>query len=406
VITQKGAVVSSAMNFASTTTLHELYNTRMAKTRRAMVALGVETLLITDPINILYATGASNMTPFSTRTPSRYLLLMAEGPAVLFDFLGCEHLSAGLPTVDVVRAAKGLCHVSSNGALVETSALMAQEIADTVRQQCVQIGELAIDRFRFETADALRAAGFRLRDADPVFSQARAIKAPLEVAFLTEAMRRVDRAVEEFESQLLPGVTEAQAWSRFQQPFIADNGQYVVSRLMQSGERTYPYFLECGDRVLEQGDLVCLDTDATAFEGYSVDFSRTFVVGGAKPSAEQTRLYSLAMEQLLHNSALIGPGASFEEVARHAWPVPAEHQASRYYCIGHGLGMSGEFPNLPHAVPGEPFPLSGQFEAGMVFCVESYVGSATSQQGVKLENQLLITETGVEVMSRYPFLPF
>ena len=39
----------------------------------------------------------------------------------------------------------------------------------------------------------------------------------------------------------------------------------------------------------------------------------------------------------------------------------------------------------------------------MVFCVESYIGSAGSGQGVKLEDQLLVTETGVEIMSDYPF---
>ena len=105
----------------------------------------------------------------------------------------------------------------------------------------------------------------------------------------------------------------------------------------------------------------------------------------------------------MHNVSLIGPGVSFEEVARAAWPVPEEHRSSRYYYIGHGLGMIGEYPNLPFHTPGEPYPLDDAFEPGMVFCVESYIGSAESGEGVKLENQLLITETGVEIMSDYPF---
>ena len=38
----------------------------------------------------------------------------------------------------------------------------------------------------------------------------------------------------------------------------------------------------------------------------------------------------------------------------------------------------------------------------MVFCVESYIGSPASGQGVKLEDQLLITDTGIEIMNDYP----
>jgi Xaa-Pro aminopeptidase len=65
--------------------------------------------------------------------------------------------------------------------------------------------------------------------------------------------------------------------------------------------------------------------------------------------------------------------------------------------------MIGEYPNLPYFVEGTPYPLDDEFEPGMVFCVESYVGSGESGQGVKLENQLLVTETGAEVMSDYHF---
>ena len=61
--------------------------------------------------------------------------------------------------------------------------------------------------------------------------------------------------------------------------------------------------------------------------------------------------------------------------------------------------MSGEFPNIPHVTKGLPYPLTGAVEPGMVICIESYVGSEKTGQGVKLEDQLLINETSVERMS-------
>jgi Xaa-Pro aminopeptidase len=153
--------------------------------------------------------------------------------------------------------------------------------------------------------------------------------------------------------------------------------------------------------VIQPGDLLCLDTDAIGYQGFAVDYSRTFLCHGRPPSAAQCQLFALAFSQLQHNSDLLQCGRSFEEIACKAWPIPAAHRQSRYYAIDHGLGMSGDFPNIPHANPCERYPLHGVLEAGMVVCIESYIGSSKHQQGVKLENQYLITESGTELMSRH-----
>jgi Xaa-Pro aminopeptidase len=368
-----------------------------------MSNLDVEVMLVRDPFNIRYITGATNMTVFNLCVPARYLLVIADGPVILFDYLGGEHLAAGLPTVDEIRIAHGLSHVSTNGSALSESVAMAKEIASLVRKHCGGIGRLAVDSLPFVAVDALRNVGFDVTDADVLMSRVRRVKLPIEIAYMREAMHRTMDAVRIMEAAVRPGMTENELWSHFVGALIAGHGELVSTRLLESGPNTYPYFQECGSRVIEEGDLVCHDTDAIAFESCSVDFSRTFLAGEKSPRPEQRELYRRAYEQLLHNSSLIGPGVSFEEVARNAWPIPEEHRSSRYYCIGHGLGMIGEYPNLPFHTPGVPYPLDDAFEPGMVFCVESYIGSAASGQGVKLENQLLVTDDGVEVMSTYPF---
>ncbi|WEL89210.1 hypothetical protein P0D90_04595 [Pseudomonas sp. CBSPCBW29] len=45
----------------------------------------------------------------------------------------------------------------------------------------------------------------------------------------------------------------------------------------------------------------------------------------------------------------------------------------------------------------------GELQAGMALCVEAYVGEVGGRDGIKLENQLLVTETGYELLTRYPF---
>jgi Xaa-Pro aminopeptidase len=83
--------------------------------------------------------------------------------------------------------------------------------------------------------------------------------------------------------------------------------------------------------------------------------------------------------------------------------VPERHAPWGYYCLAHGLGLCGEYPYVPIARAGEPYDFSGEFEPGMVICIESYIGDETLRQGVKLEDQFLITETGAERLTTAPF---
>ena len=380
-----------------------LYLARRERLRAVMRQMDVPVALIVDPINILYATGTRNMTIWTARTPARYLLVFADGPCILYDFFGCEHLALGVPTVDEIRPALGLCHVSSLADPVGAGQALATEIDGLMRQHLGAERRLAVDRFPFQSIDALRARGLLLVDADPVFARARAIKLALELPYIREAVRRVEVAAREMQAAIAPGRSEAEIWADFQRRFLALEGQYTTTRLMQSGPRTFPYFQECSARVLADGDLLCFDTDALGYLGYAVDFSRTFLCGDDKPTAVQRTLHARARAQLEHNIDLIRPGMAYAEIADRTWPVPAEHQQSRYYAVGHGLGMSGEFPNIPHKKPGVPYPLPGAVEPGMVICIESYIGAADAGQGVKLEEQLLVTETGTERLSQMAF---
>lgn len=387
--------------------LHEkrfdLYRLRMTRAREMMNSVNIPALLITDPNNIFYMTGARNMQLFGLRSPSRYLLVLADGPAILFEFTGCEHLASGLSCINAILPAAGLSKLSSGDNAIAAAEGLAIQIAALVHDHDATIDQLAIDRFPFQTIDALRGVGFTLRDADDVLIPARSIKHPMEICYMMEAMRSVEMAVARLEQHVVPGMTESEAWAEFHYTFMAKQGQYISTRLFQSGPNTFPYFQEAGARVLQAGDLLCLDTDALGYEGYAVDFSRTFLCGDDKPGDDQRYLYSMAREQLETNAALLSPGTEYREIAEKAWKVPEQHTKSRYYCIGHGLGMAGEFPNIPHHRPGESYPLEGRLEPGMVICIESYIGTESSSQGVKLEDQFLIGNDAVHCMSDYRF---
>nr|WP_201263205.1 M24 family metallopeptidase [Bradyrhizobium canariense] len=127
-----------------------------------------------------------------------------------------------------------------------------------------------------------------------------------------------------------------------------------------------------------------------------------FHCGPAKPTKRQKELYRLAMQEIEHNLALVRPGITFREFQQKAFILPEQYRANAYTCLIHGVGMADEYPRI-NPMYGRPSPYEGTIEAGMVVCVESYVGAVGERDGVKLEHQVLVVEDGYEILSTYPF---
>jgi Xaa-Pro aminopeptidase len=250
---------------------------------------------------------------------------------------------------------------------------------------------------------ALAEAGVTLVDAQEPVEMARAIKSAEEMKCVRASLRATERGVAELRAAIRPGQTEAELWSVLHRSIIAQNGDYVETRLLNAGPRTNPWFQETGDNVIGANELIALDTDVVGCHGYYSDFSRTFHAGPGAPTAEQRALYRLAHEQVQHNMALLRPGLSFRDYAEAAWDIPEAYHANRYYLSAHGCGMTGEYPYLYHRGDFPDAGYDGEILPGMTLCVESYIGAEGGREGVKLEQQVLITDTGVELLSRFPF---
>jgi Xaa-Pro aminopeptidase len=138
--------------------------------------------------------------------------------------------------------------------------------------------------------------------------------------------------------------------------------------------------------------------------GYLADISRTLLCPGRPATGNQRKLYELAQAQILHNANLIEPGMSFAEFGARCWPVPDEYLANRYSMMVHGAGLVDESPVVPYAADYDKWGYDGVFEENMVVCVESYIGEEGGAEGVKLEEQLLLTKKGAVPMSSDPYI--
>ena len=171
--------------------------------------------------------------------------------------------------------------------------------------------------------------------------------------------------------------------------------------MLTSGPRTNPWFQESSDRRIQAGELVSFDTDLIGPYGYCADVSRTFLCGARPATRQQKELYALAAEQISYNCDLLRPGCAFREYREKAWPLPKRFHEQNYGTLLHGVGMIDEWPNVAWDT-NDPAAQDGVLLPGMTVCVESYIGERGGTEGVKLEEQVLITDTGYEIMSRFP----
>ncbi len=371
---------------------------RLQRVRQKLIASDVAGIVLFDPINIRYATGSRNMQVWTMHNPCRYAFIAAEGPVILFELGGAKHLARGLETVDDVRSAWAWDYMIVGERNEEMAGNWADEIAAVLREHGGGNRRLAIDRGDLLPMLALQRRAIDLVDGKPIMERARAIKSPDELIVLKASFQACADAIAVLRQEVRPGMTESDALGILIKEAIIRGGEYPETRLLTSGPRTNPWFQETADRRLEEGDLLSFDTDLIGRGGVYTDISRSWVVGARRPTAEQQRLYNLARAQLEHNIALLRPGMGFREMSEKSWPVPEAYLANRYADIAHGVGLGVEYPLIWYKEDAAYGMYDGVFEENMVVCVESYIGAVGGSEGVKLEQPVLITAHGPELI--------
>lgn len=358
--------------------------------------------ILFDPINIRYATGSRNMAVWTLHNAARWLFLPAEGSAILYDFHGCAHLSDGLETIAEVRPARAWFFFSGGNQSAAKAKRWGAEMASLVRAQCGGSRRVAIDHLDVHGLHALEAEGIELFDAQEPCEEARAVKSEDEISCMLHAIAVCEAGMARMREALEPGVTEQELWAILNDVNHRMGGEWIETRLLASGGNTNPWFHEADDRVIRPGDLVSFDTDLIGPFGYCADLSRTFFCGPGRPTPEQRRLYGLALEQIHFNMELVRPGICMGEFTEKAWKIPDAFVQNRYSVVAHGIGLCDEWPKVVHredAAAGYDAVLL----PGMTFCIESYIGEAGGAEGVKLEQQVLVTEKGCEPLTTFPF---
>lgn len=376
---------------------------RLSRVRRSLHERGLPAVLLYDPINIRYATDTPNMQVWTLHNPARYAFVPADGPVVLFDFHGCAHISRGIETVDEVRPATAWYYFAAGPKVSERAERWAAEIADLLAATAGGERRLAVDRLDPAGIDALRRHNIRLANGQALMESARLVKSADEIAAMRISMAVCEAGMDAMRVACRPGITENELWSELHRVNIARGGEWIETRLLSSGPKSNPWFQECGDRVIEADDLIAFDTDLIGPYGYCSDISRAWTCAGTRPSDDRRRLYATAFEQISRTIERLRPGVSFREIAETGGDIADIYRSQRYSVVAHGIGLCDEYPHIAYPEDFDAHGYDGHLVAGMTLCVESYIGEVGGPEGVKLEEQVMITDAGAQPISTYPF---
>ncbi len=359
-------------------------------------------IIVYDPVNIRYATDSTNMQLWVLHNATRFCFVSADGKVILYDYHASEHLSDHSGVVDEVRSCLSIIPMYAGDQVAERAERWADTVADLVQEFCGTDRRLAIDHIDVETAEALRSRGIDLHGGQQVMEMARSIKSPDEILCMRRAIHACESAMGEMEAAMKPGMSENDLWAVLHHSNIIRGGEWIETRLLSSGPRTNPWFQECSSRIIENGDIVAFDTDLIGPYGACSDISRTWLAGDSHPTNEQRDLYRIAWEQVQANIDILKPGMALRELWENTKSLPADCLPNRYGCLYHGVGLCDEYPTIPYPEDvAADTPADDVLKPGMVLCAESYTGRLGGHEGVKLEEQVLITETGHEVLSNY-----
>ncbi|CAN5879083.1 Xaa-Pro peptidase family protein [soil metagenome] len=378
--------------------LRQYRNDRVRAQLRAMDYAGI---IVMDPMNIRYATDTTNMQIWVMHNGARYAWIGVDGPTIVWDYPDCEFLSGHSQVVDEVRPAIPSTYFAAGTRHEEQARRWAAEMLDVIGHRVGGSTRIAIDQCHLVGYQVLTDAGVVLGSGQEVMEQARRIKGPDELRAMRCAVHACESTMAEMRTQMRPGMTEREVWSQLHAGNIRRAGEWIETQILASGPRTNPWMQEASSRVIDAGDLVGFDTDLVGAYGMMVDISRTWRCGDRSPTGAQRNVHALAVEQLERNIELLTPGRVFRELTFDAWTPPVDDYR-HYPCLFHGVGQCDEYPDIYFPQDWETWGYDGVLEPGMVLTVEAYVGARAGGEGVKLENQVLVTEQGPELLTHFP----
>lgn len=265
-----------------------------------------------------------------------------------------------------------------------------------IKRVVVEAGRVNISQMeKFRT----KLRGIKLRPREDLIEDLRAVKDKEEIKRLRKAAGLADRAIAHILPFVKPGVKEkwlADEIDAFIRSEGAEGASFEIA--VASGRNTSCAHYKTGNRRLSKNDLVVIDLGCV-YKGYCSDLTRTMFLG--KITAKQREVYSVVLSAQESALKAIKPGRKCAELDAQARKIIGEAGYGRYFVhnTGHGVGIE------IHEKPWLNSQNSTLLKRGMVLTVEPGV-YLPGQFGVRIEDMVLVTDRGYEILTHAPKAEF
>jgi len=374
---------------------------RVARIKKYMDEFDIECLLLFDTGNKRYSTSTAVASP-EVDNMGRYAIIPRNGYPHIFGFgsevaaekLNCPWIADyTFPAHGTMYGALPMDWKCYEGFLKDLDMVLDNHGLD--KSKC----RIGVDIIESQIMLAMIENGYTLADGQKVMQYARAVKNEDEIMCLKHGAAIVDAAFHRIALTIQPGIKENDLQAAASHEMHRLGAQWVHNVQVTTGNRTNPHPHLSSDRLIQPGDMIFMDV-VCLFNGYHTCVYRCFCCG--KPTDKQKEIHKRCLEYQLAGIEAVKPGTTTADIAT-VWPDHKAMGAKDEHEIfglqyGHGIGVGlWEFPIISRAYSIE-HPV--EIVPGMVFALETYAGNG--YDGVRLEDEVVVTETGIEIITKFP----
>ena len=381
------------------TNFDRLRTERLARAKTHLKRSDLGALLCFDMNNIRYIT-ATHIGTWAIDKLIRFCLLPQDDDPILWDFgSAARHHKLYSPWLGEDRSRAGISTL--RGAVEGRAESVAEKIRVELEERGLINEPVGVDVIELPVLRALEAVGIQVVDGQALMQDVRMIKTEDEITLLNTACAMVDAAYDELYRAMRPGFRENDCVALVNKVLFELGSEHVEGVNAISGERCSPHPHVFTDRMLRPGDPAYFDI-LHAYNGYRTCYYRTFAVGSASRALIDS--YARCRDVLDRAIAMIRPGVTTAEVVEifpraEEFGFPDEEAAFALQ-YGHGVGLSiWEKPIFSRLVS---FDYPETIQEGMVFALETFWPSRDGWSAARIEEQLVVTKDGCEVITRFP----
>jgi len=375
---------------------------RLDRAKAQLKKSGAGAVLCFDMNNIRYIT-STHIGTWAQDKLVRFCLLPQNDEPIMWDFgSAARHHTMFCPWLGEGRSRAG---ISTLRGAMSPEMGRAEDVAKKIRieleERKLMNEPLAVDVIELPVLFALQKEGIKIVDGQQIMQNARVIKTADEITLLNTACMMVDVAYDKLYEVMRPGIRESQMVGLASKVLFDLGSEQVEGVNAISGERCNPHPHVFTDRAIRPGDPAYFDL-VHSYMGYRTCYYRTFAVGSAtKPLVDA---YKKCRDILDAAIEMIRPGVSTADVVK-LWPKAQEfgfpdEESCFALQYGHGIGLSvWEKPVFSRMVS---FDHPEVIEENMVFALETFWPSSDGWSAARIEEELVVTKTGCEVLTRYP----